>query len=377
MHSVNKANFAITYWFGLWFELRFTKLAEQLKNLYCCGDPLQYEKSNIDQILVTLGIKEITQSTLIRKLCTYKQSKPTRNAVFEFDRPIRSIYTLRYLRDPQIERNSHRSQNRIESYHQLRAEIAQVSGKKVSSAAWRNIHFNGHYAFRDSGQNIDLDTIVPIWSWNNGVVTPAKDSPEFSAVWAYTPREKICRAAIVNPFSPSSNISGRRLRSCVSPLPMTILYSLNKPHILNQKLLLISAPERLSMGKHRGLMRPQLFDPVALTMTYNAIHPIKPNLLYKMTDSKTYLNVPFAQKDEAKAIGARWDAVEKKWFVPSDKDITLFARWQTDSGAAGSPRPKASSSKIGSTSKKAATGAKTLAADKGFVAYNGDIPPWD
>ena len=25
------------------------------------------------------------------------------------------------------------------------------------------------------------------WSWNNGAVTPAKDSPEFSAVWAYTP----------------------------------------------------------------------------------------------------------------------------------------------------------------------------------------------
>ena len=125
-------------------------------------------------------------------------------------------------------------------------------------------------------------------------------------------------------------------------------------------------------------MRPQLFDPVALTMTYNATHPIKPNLLYyKMADSKTYLNVPFAQKDEAKELGARWDAVEKKWFVPSDKDITLFARWKTDSGAVGSPRPKASSSKIDSSSKKTATGVKTHAADKDFVAYNGDAPPWD
>ncbi|MFI3218430.1 MAG: hypothetical protein QX189_04850 [Methylococcales bacterium] len=25
------------------------------------------------------------------------------------------------------------------------------------------------------------------WSWNNGAVSFAKDSPEFSAVWAYTP----------------------------------------------------------------------------------------------------------------------------------------------------------------------------------------------
>jgi TnpA family transposase len=231
MHSVNKANFAITYWFGLRFEPRFTNLETQLKNLYCCGDPMKYEKclikpvgsidlqavqdekSNIDQIVATLGIKEMTQSTLIRKLCTYTQSNPTRSAVFEFDKLIRSIYTLRYLRDPQIERNSHRSQNRIESYHQLRAAIAQVGGKKeltgrtdldievsnecgrliansiiyynsailsrildkyeaspklkilalikkVSPAAWRNIHFNGHYAFRDSGQSIDLDAIV-------------------------------------------------------------------------------------------------------------------------------------------------------------------------------------------------------------------------
>lgn len=47
------------------------------------------EKSNIDQIVATLGIKEMTQSTLIRKLCTYTQSNPTRSAVFEFDKLIR------------------------------------------------------------------------------------------------------------------------------------------------------------------------------------------------------------------------------------------------------------------------------------------------
>jgi hypothetical protein len=29
--------------------------------------------------------------------------------------------------------------------------------------------------------------LCPNWSWNNGATTLAKDSPEFSAVWAYTP----------------------------------------------------------------------------------------------------------------------------------------------------------------------------------------------
>ena len=32
--------------------------------------------------------------------------------------------------------------------------------KKVSPAAWRHIHLNGRYTFRDSGQVIDLDAMV-------------------------------------------------------------------------------------------------------------------------------------------------------------------------------------------------------------------------
>jgi len=76
-----------------------------------------------------LGLKEMTQCTLVRKLCTYDVD-PTRRAIFEYDRLARSIYTLRYLRDPTLQRDVHRSQNRIESYHQLRFAIAQVGGKK-------------------------------------------------------------------------------------------------------------------------------------------------------------------------------------------------------------------------------------------------------
>jgi hypothetical protein len=32
--------------------------------------------------------------------------------------------------------------------------------KKMSPAAWRPIHLNGHYTFRGNGQMIDLDAIV-------------------------------------------------------------------------------------------------------------------------------------------------------------------------------------------------------------------------
>ncbi|WP_294947622.1 exodeoxyribonuclease VII large subunit [Sulfurivirga sp.] len=42
-----------------------------------------------------------------------------------------------------------------------------------------------------------------------------------------------------------------------------------------------------------------------------------------------YLEVPFREKDQAKALGARWDAVRRKWFVPDQlaHDLTPFQRW--------------------------------------------------
>ena len=123
------------------------------------------------------------------------------------------LHTLRYLRDPTLQRHVHRSQNRLESYHQLRSAIAQVGGKKeltgrtdleieisnqcarlvanaivfynsailsrlltryeasgneralalvtsASPVAWRHVHLNGRYAFRGSGQALDLDAII-------------------------------------------------------------------------------------------------------------------------------------------------------------------------------------------------------------------------
>ena len=41
----------------------------------------------------------------------------------------------------------------------------------------------------------------------------------------------------------------------------------------------------------------------------------------------TYLNVPFKDKAEAKAKGARWDSEARKWFVPMGRDLDLFSTW--------------------------------------------------
>lgn len=40
---------------------------------------------------------------------------------------------------------------------------------------------------------------------------------------------------------------------------------------------------------------------------------------------RTNLKVPFAEKDEAKKLGARWDAARKIWYVEDKLDMAPFS----------------------------------------------------
>jgi len=230
MHIINRANFAIMHWFGGKLYPRFTNIEAQCKHIYCDINYTDDEKDlikpvgkidrqliesewhNLQRIIASLGLKELSQSTLVKKLCTYKQEHRTRMALFEFDKLIRSIHTLKYLLDPNIYKNTHRSQNRVEQYHQLRGAIAQAYGKKeiigktdfaieisnqcgrlvsnaiihynsailsrlrdkyeaegnfkalnllkrIAPVAWQHVHFLGHLTF-SAEHAIDLDEII-------------------------------------------------------------------------------------------------------------------------------------------------------------------------------------------------------------------------
>ena len=231
MHSINKANFAILDWFGYHFSPRFTDLPSEIKHVYSGygesrysnflisprgkidGSLIEEEWLHLRRIMVTLAQKEMTQSILMKKLCTYSYSHRTRKALFEYDKLIRSIYTLKYVMDPQLQQQVQRSQNRIEAYHQLRSTIAQIGGKKklsgktdieveishqcgrlianliiyynsallstlldiyqarhyeagvailskISPVAWRHIYLTGHYLFDTRTSRIDLRAIL-------------------------------------------------------------------------------------------------------------------------------------------------------------------------------------------------------------------------
>jgi hypothetical protein len=43
--------------------------------------------------------------------------------------------------------------------------------------------------------------------------------------------------------------------------------------------------------------------------------------------AQVFLKVPFAEKDEAKGLGARWDPAQKKWYVPLGVNVESFSRW--------------------------------------------------
>ncbi len=47
-------------------------------------------------------------------------------------------------------------------------------------------------------------------------------------------------------------------------------------------------------------------------------HPAKENI---------WLDVPFADKDAAKAAGAKWDGREKRWYAPKGADLDLVRAW--------------------------------------------------
>lgn len=47
--------------------------------------------------------------------------------------------------------------------------------------------------------------------------------------------------------------------------------------------------------------------------------------------SNINLKVPFAEKDQAKALGAKWNAALKLWYVPQGLDAAPFEKWLTAS----------------------------------------------
>jgi hypothetical protein len=52
-------------------------------------------------------------------------------------------------------------------------------------------------------------------------------------------------------------------------------------------------------------------------------------------DATTNINlkVPFSEKDQAKSLGARWNAELKLWYVPIGVELAPFTKWFSESAS--------------------------------------------
>lgn len=60
-----------------------------------------------------------------------------------------------------------------------------------------------------------------------------------------------------------------------------------------------------------------------------------------MNTSNISLKVPFNEKDQAKALGARWNAELKQWYVPEGVNSAPFEKWLSNAPAAAKGAAKA------------------------------------
>jgi hypothetical protein len=87
------------------------------------------------------------------------------------------------------------------------------------------------------------------------------------------------------------------------------------------------------------------------------------------------LKVPFAEKDQVKSIGARWDATRKLWYVEGKEDMAPFSRWSpTPHDASGNDEPpkKSAPGKVQQLSGKTYVGSAYVEPPRVC-----DCPPWE
>ncbi|KKL83938.1 hypothetical protein LCGC14_1969730, partial [marine sediment metagenome] len=144
-HGSNQYNHAILNAFGYQFTPRYAGfkkrfLAEFHVN-FDKGDILSLAKQinwklikseweNIVKIMLSLGMRTVQQSTLIKKLCSYKQHNSTMLALAEYNRVIKCLHLLDYADDKQLRQVVQESLNRGEQLQGLKRALAALGGNQ-------------------------------------------------------------------------------------------------------------------------------------------------------------------------------------------------------------------------------------------------------
>jgi hypothetical protein len=83
-----------------------------------------------------------------------------------------------------------------------------------------------------------------------------------------------------------------------------------------------------------------------------------------------FLNVPYAEKDEAKALGARWNPTKRRWYVPDGVAAAPFAKWAGQGADSPLGGAAAATGRVDSYQGKTVTGTN-------YVALEHDCNPFE
>ncbi len=229
-HGTNEVNFAILDMFGYQFAPRYKSLSTRDNMIYGFKYPNQYgdsiikpcrkidtklickEWENIQRIIASLALRATTQASIIRKLSSYHRKNRTKQALWEYDNIIKTLYILGYIDSLECRQMIQKALNRGEAYHKLRRAVAYahfgkfrvkteqeqyiwnecsrlianciifynaslLSGlleekerlrrseeveriKGISPVAWQHINLYGRYEFHGQQSSIDIDETI-------------------------------------------------------------------------------------------------------------------------------------------------------------------------------------------------------------------------
>ena len=148
-HGTNQINFFLLLFESYQFAPRHRDLHKRIASLVGFQHPNHYshylikparktfdalivkEWPNIQRILASLAQKDVTQTTVVRKLSSYARQNQTKKALWELDTICRSIYILDFIDDPTLRQSVQKALNRGETYHRMRRAISYVNSGKL------------------------------------------------------------------------------------------------------------------------------------------------------------------------------------------------------------------------------------------------------
>ncbi len=77
----------------------------------------------------------------------------------------------------------------------------------------------------------------------------------------------------------------------------------------------------------REMLQEKVDDRKITEQVLTSVMASERDMALRTNSDRIYLDVPFAQKDQAKALGAKWDRTEKSWYALADVSLEPFQQW--------------------------------------------------